>query len=335
MKPISSKHLFLAVLAIALSSTMVPAVALAAPSATDMAQARELLNEGLDLRDKGDASGALEKLRGAHALANTPITGLELGRTYMDLGKLVEARETFLSVARIAPRPDETSHSKTARAESQKLADQLRGRIPSLTVKVTGVPVETVSVAIDGAMVPTDALVAPRLLNPGAHTVSARSTTGGTAETQVTLKEGETREVELKITFSPASEAAHPQLTGAVAPPAALPESAPSEPRARSHALDGALIGGGAAIAIAGGVLMAVEIGKGNDAIDRQDHSAWQSSKTAWTAGLVGTVVGGAVAASGIVLLASTVSAKPATTTGSASFWVGAGTNGVKFGGTW
>jgi hypothetical protein len=332
-----------------------PGVARAQPSASDMAQARELLNEGLDLRDKGDAASALEKLKGAHALANTPITGTELGRTYLALGKLVEARETFLSVARIPPRPDETSRSKTARADSEKLADQLRQRIPTLRVKVTGVPVDTVSVSIDGASVPSAALDAPRLLNPGTHAVFARSTTGGTAETQVTLKEGEARDVELKIAFSPPSEAAHPAAGGspagvpaagvpaagvpavagpAAAPPAALVESPPGVTQPRSHALDWALMGGGAAIAIAGGVLMGVEVGRANDAVNRQERSAYDSAKTGWTVGLAGTIAGGVVVASGAILFAATVGAKPATT-GSASLQVGVGTNGVQFGGTW
>src|SRR5579872_1913830 len=69
-----------------------------AQSAVDIAQARELFNQGMDLRDKGDASGALAKLQGANALAHTPITGVELGRTLVLLAHLVEAREAFLAV---------------------------------------------------------------------------------------------------------------------------------------------------------------------------------------------------------------------------------------------
>ena len=73
-------------------------------SAADVAQARVLFNEGTTLRDKGNLAGALEKLRTAHSISATPITGLELGRTYQALGKLVEAREAYLGVARIRRR---------------------------------------------------------------------------------------------------------------------------------------------------------------------------------------------------------------------------------------
>ena len=71
--------------------TLVPALAHAEPTAEDLASARELFKEGRALREKGDLPKALEKLRAAHALGQTPITGLELARTYVLVGRLVEA----------------------------------------------------------------------------------------------------------------------------------------------------------------------------------------------------------------------------------------------------
>ncbi|MGA2451387.1 MAG: hypothetical protein ABTD50_22245 [Polyangiaceae bacterium] len=56
-------------------------------SAADIAQGREFFGEGLALRDKGDIAGALEKFKAAHALAGTPISGLELGRAYVAMNK--------------------------------------------------------------------------------------------------------------------------------------------------------------------------------------------------------------------------------------------------------
>ncbi len=191
-----------------------------ARSASDIAQARELFNDGIRLRDQGDLPDAIEKLRAAHALGDTPITGLELGRAYLAAGKLVDAREVFLSVARIATRPAETARSTAARTESAKLAEQVRARIPSVTIRVTGVPVDDVSVSLDGAPVPTEALSAPRLVNPGTHTMAARPTHGNAVETTVELREGENRDVELKLVFVPA--ASNPDLgPGAVTPPPA------------------------------------------------------------------------------------------------------------------
>jgi hypothetical protein len=207
-------------LVVALAAVVPARTAFADPhSAVDVAQARELFNAAMDLRDKGDAAAALEKFRAAHALAETPITGLELGRTYMATGKLVEAREAFLSVGRIAVQPAETSRSVAARKESVELAEAVRPRIPSLVVHIVGVPEDSVAVTIDGAAVPTAALVAPRLVDPGSHRIVATTTSGGNAQTTVELREGESRNVELKIV-----------LTGGNPVPAAVP--APVSPQA-------------------------------------------------------------------------------------------------------
>jgi hypothetical protein len=172
-------------------------------SAADLAQARELFNQGIDLREKGDTLAALEKLRAAHALVSSPITGLELGRTNQLLGRLLDARESFLTVARLPISREETPRSAAARAECAKLAEDLRPRIPSLTIKVTGAPAQAVAVVVDGAAIPTEALATPRFLNPGSHHIVATSTQGGSRELTLELKEGEAREAELALPGPP------------------------------------------------------------------------------------------------------------------------------------
>jgi hypothetical protein len=306
--------------------------ALAEPSATDLAQARELLADGLRMREQGDPSGALEKLRAANALAHTPVTALELGRDYLALAKLVEARETFLSIARIRVSPEETERSAAARAEAQRVAEELRGRIPSLTVRVSGVPVDTVSVSIDGALVPSEALAAPRLLNPGQHSVSARSTAGGITETTVDLREHEAREVELKIVLvggkpaEPVSSSAEPhQADATVAHPGGRP----------SAAIGWALLGAGAAVGATGGILMGVAAAQSKDAADRRDRPAWESDKTLWTAGLVTTVVGSIAAVSGVVAFVVSPRGNAGQSATGGSLWGGIGPSSAEIGGSW
>ena len=111
-----------------------------AQSASDLASARALYKEARELRDKGDPKGALEKFKAANALAGTPITALELGRTHAQIGQPVEALETWLSVARMKEQPNESENAKAARAEAASLAQQIGSRIPSLVVKVEGAP---------------------------------------------------------------------------------------------------------------------------------------------------------------------------------------------------
>ncbi len=87
-------------------------------NAADLEAARTLYREGKALRAQGDLVGALSKLKAAHELGRTPITGLELARTYEMLHLLVEARATCLDVATIPVASDETERSVTARSES-------------------------------------------------------------------------------------------------------------------------------------------------------------------------------------------------------------------------
>jgi hypothetical protein len=198
-------HAFLLLASIALAGVLSAEVAFgqSQPSSSDIAHARELFNQGLHQRDDGDANGALEKFKAAYALAQTPLIALELGRTFMQVGKLVEARETFLSIARIPVRPEETARSRAARNQSAPLADELRMRLANLTIRITGVPASSVGVTVDGAAVPTEALSVPRPVNPGAHEVVAKAAEGAATEARVDLREGEAREVQLKIVVAP------------------------------------------------------------------------------------------------------------------------------------
>jgi hypothetical protein len=179
-------------------------------SPSDIAQARELYNRGMDAREQGDLGAALEKLRSAHALAGTPITGLELGRTYAMLSKLVQARETLLAVLRIPRQPEETPRSLEAREEAARLADALRPRMPELTLEVVGA--EASSVSIDGVSLPAEALGAPRFVDPGAHVLAATTVQGARAEATVQIKEGEQRRVVL--TLAPAAQPPPPVVQG-------------------------------------------------------------------------------------------------------------------------
>jgi hypothetical protein len=315
--------------------------ALAQPSAGDVAQARELFNQGLALRDKGDLAGAIEKLRAAHALASTPITGIELGRTYASSGKLVEAREAFLSVGRLPVSPQETAHSARARVDAAQLAEQVRPRIPSLLVKVTGVPLESVAVTLDGAAVPPEALTAPRLVNPGSHELVATSTSGGSAKTTVDVKEGEARTVELKIVFS----AGTPTRPAPPAEPAAVPSVAGSPDAGgagQPSALPSVMAFGGFGLAgvgiVAGSVTGVMALSKGasvKNACDGLtcprsvdgDLSSGRTLATVSTISFVAAGVGAALGVTGLLLRPHQESA-PASTAW-VTPWVGPGSAGV------
>jgi hypothetical protein len=180
---------------LAIVATLGATTAHADPTPADLESARELYRDGKELRQKGDLRGALERFKAAHGYGQTPVTGLELGRAHMQLGELVEAREVFLSIARLKVASDETDKSAQARAEAAELAEQVRGRIPTVIVKVSGSPPNAEpAVTIDGVNVPVVSLSSIRKVNPGEHTVAVRV---GTHEEKrsVTVSEGESKDV--------------------------------------------------------------------------------------------------------------------------------------------
>ena len=181
----------------------------AEPSAGDLASARALFKEGRALREKGDLPKALEKLRAAHALGQTPITGLELARTYVLVGRLVDAHEVSIGVARLPVASDETSKSDAARAAAAKLATALEPRLAKITVSVKGLPPgSTAVVLVDGETVPPAAVGEPRSADPGAHVAILKESNGVEVRAGVEVKEGESREVVLDATPVPEPPAA-------------------------------------------------------------------------------------------------------------------------------
>jgi len=174
--------------------------AVAAPSAADMESARQLFKEGKELREKGNLTGAREKLRAAHALGQTPVTGLELGKTHAMLHELIEAREAFLSVGRIPVASDETKKSADARIECDKLAAEVKPKIPTVKVKVNNAPAGVpLKVMVDGEEIPAVAIAQPRAVNPGHRVITARAEGSPEAKAEIDIKEGESLDVALYI----------------------------------------------------------------------------------------------------------------------------------------
>jgi hypothetical protein len=167
------------------------ALLLAAPEARagddDVKHATTEYAVGMDLRVAGKPEASLEHLREAHRIYPTPITGLELGRAYMLLGRLVEARDTLLSVARIGPREGESARANNARAEAAGIAASLGDRVPRLVFTHAG---PAPAVTVDGR--PVESVDAPLRLDPGAHTVSWSG-----ASRSITLTEGQAATIDL------------------------------------------------------------------------------------------------------------------------------------------
>lgn len=188
----------LAILALVSTTAAAPrALAQPEPTAADAETALQLYKEGKERRERGDLPAALEKLKAAYALVETPITALELGRTYALMGRLVEAREILLGVARLPVRKNESKKATEARAESEKIAAELKPRLATITIVVKGDRKPPPKISVDGVAVPPDAASAPRIVNPGTHTI-VLDVDGKTSQAEATVKEGESREVAIE-----------------------------------------------------------------------------------------------------------------------------------------
>jgi hypothetical protein len=135
------------------------AVRAQAPATADVDRARELFVQATEMRDAGDARGALEKFKAARDLAPNPVTAIELGRTYSMLGMLLEARDAFVSVAHLPVQPEETPRATQARQDAAKLADDANGEIDRLIASAAPRP---------GASTPAEPTPAPAASAPPA-----------------------------------------------------------------------------------------------------------------------------------------------------------------------
>lgn len=285
------------------------APALAQRSAADIESARQLYNQGIELREHGDLKGALEKFRAAHALGNTPITGLDLCKLHAALGQPVEAREVCLGVGRIPVAAAETARSQQARTEAASVAESVRPSIAGVRLRLQGVPVgrEPV-VVVDRSLVPSAALGELRAVNPGMHEISVRVGNGPETKANIELREGESRDIDLVVQAPPES-----------APVAAAPPASPAQPQAMQPAAEppkkkrnglataGWITGGvGVGIgAIAGLIAMSGENTLDDHCIDKicgqSDHPELRSARTWGTLSTVFFVIGGAGLGTGII----------------------------------
>lgn len=269
------------------SSSLVVAIALAllfAPAAwaqedpADIATARELFREGLELSKEEKWPEARVKLGQSLALKQAALTFYTLAVADKNTGHLVAALEHFRGFL-AQPVTDKTeSFVEPARRAVAELEKRVAGAI--ITVSPRGSP--NLAVRLDGEDLPLAALGRRRLLDPGEHVVTAKAD-GFVPKTQrLVVAEGETREVVLALERGPLDEAP--------APEAEVPW------------IPVILLGSGAVVAGAGLALGIVGVNEAKDA-PTQDGEEADAAVKKTIAGDVLMGVGGAAAGVGLVLL--------------------------------
>jgi hypothetical protein len=233
--------------------------ALAEPTAADKATARGLLDDGYGLLTKGDAAGALKRFVGADALIAVPTTKLAIARAHLALGQLVEAQDVLTTAMRMpGAGPDEPGALKKARQDAAELLAQTTPRIAELTIALKGDPPKDLVLKVDGIVVPHEALIAPRRLNPGPHVIEAISGEKNHVQ-NATLSDGEKGNITVDLANLGASTSQTPEK------PTPTPEPAKeSGGRSTPIIVAGLVIGiGGLAVGTTTGVLA---LGRQSDA---------------------------------------------------------------------
>ena len=173
--------------------------ALAEPTPEDKATARTLVKSGRVKKRRGDLDGALADFQAAHEIMGVPTTGFELGKAQAAAGRLVEALDTLLAVARSEKRPREPLAFRNARDDAKKLAQELEADVPSLLISLGGGSADGATVTIDGREQKAAAVGAPIKVNPGERMVEATAVDGVRASQTVTLARGDNKELTLVL----------------------------------------------------------------------------------------------------------------------------------------
>ncbi len=172
--------------------------AFADPTPADRETARSLMQEGRDLRDKGDTENALKRFKAANDIMRVPTTALEVARTEASLGLLVEARDTIASIRKIPLLTTDPEPFVLARAKADDLDVSLEGLIPTLTIVFDAKIESEAGIAIDGVPILRSSMGLPRRIDPGHHQIVAKTVLGeGTQD--VDLAAGEQKQIFLRM----------------------------------------------------------------------------------------------------------------------------------------
>jgi hypothetical protein len=266
------------------------------------ARANELARQAKAEYDQGAWAGALKLFESAEAKAHSPVLLLYAARCQRNLGDLVRAQELLQIIIdeklpATAPPP-----FRNAQQDAVGDAEALRARIPKIVIDRAQAPASW-QVTVDGAIVDAESI----LVNPGKHLVTAREGAVEHFRQGVELAESESRTITVASTAKTGSQA---------------DEATPSEPGTQTT--DAAAGDGSAAIA-AGAVLLAVGVAglgvgvglrvtalsKFSEVEDRcignsclvSDAEEVDDAETLQTVSTILFAAGGAIAATGVILL--------------------------------
>lgn len=281
------------------------------PQAENVAAARSLGLQGIQLADSGDCKGAIEKLSRAESLYHAPSILGRLGECQVAVGQIVLGTENLNRVVREELAPTAPKAFRDAKERAKGVLNTALPKIARLTVKVDPADAKP-QVTVAGAAIPAALIGVERPTDPGTHEVVISAPGYLEQRKTVTLAEGGAQELAITLEKDPNAAAAAP-------PPAAVPPpvvvAPPPEPAAdtapkKSHTLAYVALGVGGAGLVVGGITGFLALGKKGDLDGCQDQrcpssqkSKLDSAKTMATVSTVGFAVGFVGVGAGVVLL--------------------------------
>jgi hypothetical protein len=296
-----------------------PLVALAQPR--DPVTAEALFRQGREAIKAGQIEEGCAKIIESQRLDPAPGTLLSVADCAERRGKLATARLHYLDLIELVPPSD------PRRALAEKKARDLEKRIPRLTVRLARDAPEGTRVLRDGAPLGAAALGSPLPVDPGAHLLETSAPGRLTARLDLSLREGETREVSVAPGLPEPAPAASPTPPPSSAPPAlsasappATSSAAPTVSNAtptptavlRGNRTAGWLLVGGGGVAVGVSMLLGLQVLDRKETVeahcrnkecDQEGLDAASSGRSYATASTLTFVLGAAAAGVGTYLL--------------------------------
>lgn len=223
----------------------------AAEASQQNALARALFEEGVAHADRSDWVGAADRFSRAYSLKPTSGIAFNWASVLIEAGHLLHAQELLLGVSR------DSAADTQLRADSATMLDALTRRIAHLKVHVKDAGDARTTLEIDDHVWPRAAWDIASPIDPGAHTLVLKTGARESARVELTLRDGEARELLLESEQT-------------AAPLVALPVSSsqPTDTSPKKPLYKNWMLWAGVGAVVVGGVILTAVLAKGKDSKD-------------------------------------------------------------------
>jgi hypothetical protein len=165
------------------------------------AAARAAFTEGVQLQDKGDCAHALPRFESSQRLYEAPTHLLHIAECQAAIGRLVEAQESYATLAYLTLSPTGPAVFREAQEAGRAELAQLKPRVPTLRLDTSPPPasLKGLTVQLNGTQMPPDLVGIARPINPGRYHVTMTAIARKAASGDVEIKEGDAKTLEVRF----------------------------------------------------------------------------------------------------------------------------------------